>query len=143
MEQMHVSTFDVKDLRKMRKFINKKGRPTLELNNRIWQRIFFQLKTTTIPYINGEKKHMSSRTSRAVLDEWGDYEIDKTTDYNRYCNFINQSLQEIRSGNTCYCYFYYQIGQLLKFHKDNLRTKFNELGKYWEVWLEKEDDDGL
>ena len=139
MEKMHIGTFDIKDLREMRCFITKKGRPTDELKNRIWQRIFYQLKNSTTPIVNGEKKYLSIRSFRAVLDEWGEYEIDRTTDYKRYCLFINETLREIRNGKVCYCYFFYQIGQLLKFHKKDLQTKFNEQGHYWEVWLEKEE----
>ena len=136
MDNVHFTSIDVKDLQKMRQFINKKGRPTENLNNRIWQKIFYELNNVTIPYIDGEKKRMSLRTARTELDEWGEYEMDKTTDYHRYCMFINQTLREIRSNKVAYCYFYYQIGQLLKFHK-NLHTKFNERGRYWEVWLDE------
>lgn len=140
MNDYHLSLLNIKDLQDMRLFITKKGRPTKALTNSIWQRIFYQLKIGTIPYIDGEKKHMSAITSRAVLDEWGDFPIDQTTDYKRYCMFINQALREIRQGKVTYCYYYYQIAQLLKFHQTKLRSRYNELGHYWEVWLVRRDN---
>ena len=42
---------------------------------------------------------------------------DESTD-SRYVNFINDGLRIIRSGGVCYCYFIYQIEDILRFEPD-------------------------
>ena len=133
-----ISTLSIKNIKKMRQFINKRGRPTTELTDRIWQKIFYQLKENNIPYIDGEKKYMKANyTLKASINEFGEFEIDITSDYKRYCLFINQTLREIRNKNKGYCYYYYQICQLLKYHA-NLKSRYNAFDRYWEVWIDNE-----
>lgn len=139
MPRIEISQFSVEDLGKMRLFITKKGRPTSDMTDSIWQEIFERIKENTVPFINGEKKRMDNRISKATVNEWGEYEVDQTSDWTRYCNFINDVLRDIRTGNKSVCFFYYQISQLLKFHKDDLRTRYDVLNQQWEVWLDGSD----
>ncbi len=67
---------------------------------------------------------------------WGRPSADNyngCTNWQSYCSFINDLLTTIRGGKTDYCYYIYQILELLKFHYDDLQTKYCD--GYWEVWL--------
>ena len=57
------------------------------------------------------------------------------TNWQQYCSYINDILSIIRSGQVDYCYYIYQILDLLKFHYDDLKTRYCD--GYWEVWLER------
>lgn len=50
------------------------------------------------------------------------------TQYQRYCDFINSVLKSIRKGEIDYCFYIYQIAELLKYEHDNLNV----------IWLEAE-----
>ena len=50
------------------------------------------------------------------------------TQYQCYCDFINDVLNSIRRGKPDYCYYIYQIAELLKYEHDRLQA----------VWLEEE-----
>jgi hypothetical protein len=135
MPRIEDSQYPVEDLKDLRLFINEKGRPTSDMTEKIWQRIFALRKEQTIPLINGSKRRMKVIIDRAIVNEWGEYCEDTTTDWKRYCNFINDVLREIRMGKVANCFYYYQIMELLRFHKDDLETQYNKEEKYWEVWL--------
>lgn len=144
MPKLDLCHFTVEDLGDMRLFITKKGRPTSDMTDIIWQKIFNQLQQKTVPYIDGKTARMKIDHSRTcVTNEWGEFEADQTTDWKRYCAFINTVLRDIRRGTIAYCFYYYQISQLLKFHKYDLRTKYDERDKQWEVWLDGKDEGNL
>ena len=48
--------------------------------------------------------------------------------YQYYCDFINDILSQIRKGKIDYCFYIYQIADLLKYEHDYLNA----------TWLEKE-----
>lgn len=138
MPRIEDSQYPVEDLKDLRLFITEKGRPTSDMTEKIWQRIFVHLKANTIPIVNGSNKRMKVNIQRAIINEWGEYNEDNTTDWKRYCDFINDVLREIRTGKTAHCFFYYQISQLLKFHKEDLKTSYNKQERFWEVWIDNE-----
>ena len=135
MPEINLNDFTNKDLEQMRLFINEKSRPTTQLTDKIWQKIFVNVKQNIVPVQNGETKRMVFKYSRAIINEFGEYEADQSTDWKWYCTFINSVLKEIRDGQISYCYYFYQITQLLVFHKDTLRTRYDTSEKQWEVWL--------
>ena len=109
MSKIELNNFSIKDLKDMRLFVSKKGRPTSEMTDIIWQQLFSRIKDTTIPLENGKAKKMKQiRYSRILNDIW-DYEIDLTTDWDRYCMFINSILEDIRAGHKSICFYMYQI----------------------------------
>lgn len=140
MPRINLSDFYISDLKQMRLYITEKGRPTLQLTDIVWQQIIKQIKENIKPLDNGTNKKMIVRSSRAIMNEWGEYEEDQTPDWKRYCLFINSVLEDIRAGEISYCFYSYQIAQLLTFHKDTLQTKYNPIDKFWEVWLDKENN---
>ena len=69
-------------------------------------------------------------------NENGEIKYDGKTSWQSYCAYINDVLSQIGLGNVDYCFYKYQIEQLLKFHHDTLKTRLCD-GWYWEVWLER------
>ena len=69
------------------------------------------LRSKVIP--SKQKRMNACRTdSRGVYCEYcGE------TQWNRYCEFINSVLKSIRSGEEDYCFYPYQIAELLRFEQ--------------------------
>lgn len=109
------------------------GRPSTTLTDKEWQTRLEIMKLYITPYKN--KTRMSGRFSRESGNEYTDKEYDGITNWQSYCSFINSILQTIRNGEHDFCYFDYQIADLLKFHYDTLRTRYKD--GYFEVWLER------
>lgn len=112
------------------------GRPELGLTDKEWQEELSIRKLYITPY--GE--HVTKLTGRYSRESnlWNsetDGEYHGPTNWKQYCDYINSVLSAIRSGERDYCYYKYQIMDLLKFHYDTLRTRYCD--GYWEVWLER------
>lgn len=111
------------------------GRPEFDLTDRQWQEELSIRKLYITPYSHSSKlsgKHVNSdKSNRSGFGE----EYHGTTNWQQYCTYINSVLSTIRKGEHDYCYYKYQVLDLLKFHYDTLRTKYCD--GYWEVWLEK------
>lgn len=126
--------YSLEELREMKLISNTNGRPTSYLTDEKWQKEFQIRKLFVDP---SKCKHMGGKFSKDV-NAWNE-ETDGmyygATNYQEYCRFINDILREIRRGQCEYCYYIYQIMDLLKFHKEDLRTKYCD--GYWEVWLER------
>lgn len=112
------------------------GRPESGLTDKEWQE---ELSIRKL-YITPHEKHITKLGGRHSRGSYlwnpeidGDYH--GTTNWQQYCTFINSVLSTIRSGQYDYCYFKYQILDLLKFHYDTLKTKYCD--GYWEVWLDR------
>ena len=129
-------TYTLEELREMRLVSNTNGRPTSLLTNEKWQREFELRKCFITPYEKNVKK-LGGRYSKAARcwneETMGEYKGE--TNWQEYCSYINDVLSNIRAGQVDYCYYIYQIMQLLKFHYNDLKTKYCD--GYWEVWLER------
>ena len=80
-----------------------------------------------------DRKKLSCKENKPKEGE----KYDGETVYQRYCRYINDVLSEIRKGNHDYCYYCYQIRDLLRFEHNRLRTKYYPDGQYVEVWLDR------
>lgn len=129
-DESHYSVDDLVDMG----LLTKDGRPTDNMTDLFWQPVFKQIKAKSIPFIDGEKKRMKCKYIKAATDVYGNYLPDETTEYQRYCCFINSALREIRRGRIAYCYYLHQIKVLIRFHP-NLKAHFKEY--YWEVYLDE------
>lgn len=122
-------------LRELKLISNTDGRPSSALTEERWQKEFELRKRFVVPYGKNVKllggKH--SRES-GVWAEETNRQYDGQTNWQSYCSYINDVLRRIRKGQTDYCYYIYQIMDLVKFHPNNLKTKYCD--GYWEVWLE-------
>ena len=77
---------------------------------------------------------MGGKYSRGSEKVGENQEYDGITNWQSYCAYINDILRNIRKGGYDYCYYGYQIVELLKFHYNDLRTRYCD--GYWKVWLE-------
>ena len=126
----------LEELKEMRIISNTNGRPDSNMTDERWQKEFNVRKLFITP---NDKKHkrMGGKFSResGTWNEEKDGEYLGMTNYQEYCSYINDVLKNIRAGQIDYCYFIYHIMDLLKFHYDDLRTKYCD--GYWEVWMER------
>lgn len=120
--------------RKIKPNLKTMGRPSYDLTDKKWQEEFNAMKcfVTSFPANIKKLRGSGSRESgKWNHDTQGKY--DGTTNWQQYCVYINDVLENIRLGHVDFCYYAYQIVDLLKFHHDDLRTKYCD--GYWEVWL--------
>lgn len=129
----------MEELKTKKLISNTDGRPSSTLTDKKWQKEFELRKLFIIPYEKNIKKlgkHFSKETGKWNKETMGEYHGQ--TNWQEYCAYINDVLKNIRAGQVDYCYFIYQIIDLLKFHYEDLKTKYCD--GYWEVWLEKEEN---
>ena len=126
----------LEELREMRIISNTNGRPTSTLTDEKWQKEFNIRKMFITPYENGFRKKLSGKYAKES-GKWNEEthgKYDGCTNWQSYCTYINDILTNIRAGQIDYCYFIFQITDLLKFHLEDLRTRYCD--GYWEVWLD-------
>lgn len=133
-EEKEYRGMTLEELKELKIVSNTDGRPTDDLTDEKWQKEFRIRKLFVKPHPSDVKK-MKGLYTREV-NFWNEETMgtyDGCTNWITYCKYINDVLDNIRSGQTDYCYFVYQILDLLKFHYDTLKTKYCD--GYWEVWL--------
>lgn len=62
------------------------------------------------------------------------------TEYQCYCDFINDILLNIRDGNTDYCFYIYQIADLLKYEHDRLQATWSETDQCFRLTLKNKTE---
>lgn len=82
-----------------------------------WQQDFAIIKQLVHP-----SRFKRMRTIPEPSDFAGTYHGQ--TQYQNYCNFINNILHNIRSGDIDYCFNVYQIFDLLKYEKERLQAEW-------------------
>lgn len=136
-EMKNYQSMTLEELREMKLVSNTNGRPSSTLTDEKWQKEFNIRKLFVKPVSCitklGQNMQYSKETGYWNEETMGTYY--GTTNWQEYCSFINDMLRNIRAGQVDYCYYIYQIMDLLKFHYNNLRTRYCD--GYWEVWLEK------
>ena len=127
----------LEELREMKLVSNTNQRPLPTLTNEKWQKEFELRKLFIKKYdksINRfGKKYSREFGSSPMDDEQKTY--SGCTNWQQYCSYINDVLNNIKKGQVEFCYFIYQIMDLSKFDfgKRELKTKYHD--GYWEVWL--------
>lgn len=123
-------TFD--DLKTIEAFSRKNGTPSESYTNEKWKKEFEIMRLTTTPT---KERKMNGKYSKESgywnEDTMGTYH--GSTNYQDYCRYINDVLSSIRANQVDYCYYFYQIADLLRFHKDELKAEYCD--GYWKVWL--------
>ena len=89
-----------------------------------WKKILEQLRKLARVH---KKELMISSSERQS-------EYSGQTQYEIYSKYIKDVLQEIRIGHTDYCYFLYQLQDLLSFEPD-VQVNWVRDGNYFEVSL--------
>ncbi len=135
-EEKKYKTMTLEELRELHLISNTNGRPSYSMTDEKWQKEFNLRKLFITPYpkeISKMKGKYSKESGTWNEETQGTYY--GCTDWQSYCSYINDILNNIRAGQVDYCYFIYQIIDLIKFHFDDLRTRYRD--GYWEVWLER------
>lgn len=137
-ERQYYQNMTLEDLRKMKIISNTDGRPSSDLTDERWQSEFEIRKLFITPH-NRKVKKLGEKYSResGMWDGETQGSYCGCTSWQSYCSYINDVLSNIRSGQTDYCYYIFQILELAGFHYDTLKTRYCD--GYWEVWLEKEE----
>lgn len=126
----------LKELKEKKLISNSNGRPCAGLTDEKWQQEFQIRKFLLTPYESGERKLGNSGSKESgVWNEETAGSYYGPTNWQAYCSYINDVLRNIRAGQVDYCYYMYQIMDLLKFHYEDLRTRLCD--GYWEVWLDR------
>lgn len=131
--------YTLEELRGMKLISNTNGRPVSYLTDEKWQKEFQLRKLFVRPVKDGVRRMggIGSMDVRKWSEESGE-EYKGMTNWQSYCSYINDVLHTIRAGQMDYCYYIYQIMDLLKFHYKDLRTRYCD--GYWEVWLAKKGE---
>lgn len=110
------------------------GRPDALMTDAKWQKRFAVMRTIVTPSLESK---MSKRVGGIFVNgERINDNIDKTQlSWIRYRSYINDVLSQIRQGKHDYCYFIYQITDLLRYENTRLQTRYFPDGEYFEVWL--------
>lgn len=135
-EEKKYKNMTLEELKEMRIVSNTDGRPLSTLTNERWQKEFNIRKCFITPYDKSVKRFGGKFSKESGM--WNEETMSNyqgQTNWQQYCSYINDVLRNIRAGQIDYCYFIYQIVDLLKFHYDDLRTRYRD--GYWEVWLER------
>lgn len=132
-EMNKYQSMTLEELRKMKLISNTNGRPSSTLTDEKWQREFNIRKLFVKPSMLKKMQGKYSKESGTWNTET--YEYHGMINWQSYCSYINDILSNIRAGQIDYCYFIYQVLDLLKFHYNDLKTKYCD--GYWEVWLER------
>lgn len=114
--------------------------PQENMTDEQWQEYFAAMK---LMVKQGKEKKMRSSSGKLVINGYSvECEYHGETSYTRYCQFINSVLKTIRGSRSelpahDYCFFIYQIADLLRFEHDNLNVVWRPNDKCFEVWLDK------
>lgn len=133
-QEQEYGCITMEELRKIKLVSNTSGRPSQNLTDEKWQKEFNLRKLFVTPYDKRITKLGgvgSNESGKWNADTQGRYH--GKTNWQGYCFYINDILKNIRKGGRDYCYYIFQIEDLLRFHHDNLMTKYCD--GYWEVWL--------
>lgn len=110
------------------------GRPTCEMTRTQWISYFKQLRKMVDPCKSRFMVYVGDH--EGVTDLYG---IQRTyygdTAWHNYCKFINDVLRTIRSGKSDYCFYVYQIADLLRFENSQLRCAWEPEYECFRVWL--------
>ena len=135
-EEKKYKNMTLEELREMKLISNTNGRPTSAMTDEKWQKEFNLRKMFITPYSKDIKKLKGQHSKESCM--WNE-ETQGTyhgcTSWQSYCSYINDILNNIRSGQVDYCYYIYQILDIVKFHYNDLKTRYCD--GYWEVWLER------
>ena len=137
-EMKNYQSMTLEELREMKLVSNTNGRPSSTLTDEKWQKELNIRRLFVVPASKditrlGQNMQYSKETGYWNEETMGTYH--GATNWQEYCSFINDMLKNIRAGQVDYCYYIYQIMDLLKFHYNDLKTKYCD--GYWMVWLAK------
>lgn len=135
-KEIKYKNMTLEELKELKLISNTNGRPTSSMTDEKWQKELNLRKMFITPYPKEIKKMKGKYTKESGM--WNEETMGTyhgCTNWQSYCSYINDVLSNIRTGQVDYCYYIFQILDLLKFHYNDLKTKYCD--GYWEVWLER------
>ena len=116
---------------------NSKGVPNPSMTDAEWQEYFNIMK---LSIKQSKDKRMKASPSPIVVNHYtseaaSQFTYCGETQWAKYRKYINSVLSAIRKGKYDYCYFVYQIADLLKYEHDNLKTLWMPEHGCIRVWL--------
>lgn len=102
-------------------------RPPKDYTNQQWQFDFEILKQFVTPAQENEMRIIRDTSL------YGSYH--GKTQYQNYCSFINNILKNIRNGEVDYCFYIYQIADLLKYEQEKLEVQWLQSERCFRVSL--------
>lgn len=107
----------------------------IQMTDQQWQHQFELMKKQTPP----SHEHLLPNMPREHIsyDLLGNKHYDGYSNWQTYCSYINDVLRQIRKGGIDYCYYIYQIQELVRFEPVRLHTRYLPDEQYWVVWLEQ------
>lgn len=114
-------------------------RPPSNMTDEQWQQYFAFMKNTIS---QSNERRMRTRFAKSTVNGVAEQsEYSGETSYVYYCQFINNVLHTIRGtpnepARKDYCYFIYQIADLLRFEHDRLCVEWKPEIECFEVWLD-------
>lgn len=108
----------------------KTGRPPKGYTNSQWQQDLIRIRKVVQPSPSNKMK---------IIPEPRNFQgtYHGKTQYQCYCGFINDILSDIRKGKSCYCYYIYQVAELLKYEYDGLQAAWLEEERCFKLSLNK------
>ncbi|WP_312369103.1 hypothetical protein [Lachnoclostridium sp.] len=113
------------------------GRPSESMTDSEWQVKYKILKSYINPFQKKNGKLISYSKEIPIWEDETNGSCYGLTNWQSYCSFINDILSQIRRGRIEYCYYAYQIADILPFEYDTLKTHYNSNGRYWDIWIDK------
>lgn len=135
-KEIKYKNMTLEELKELKLISNTNGRPTSSMTDEKWQKELNLRKMFITPCPKEIKKMKGKYTKESGM--WNEETMGTyygCTNWQSYCSYINDVLSNIRTGQVDYCYYIFQILDLLKFHHNDLKTKYCD--GYWEVWLER------
>lgn len=114
----------------------KTSRPSKDMTDAQWQEYFEQMRSSIRPTTERKMRRTGFRYRQSsALDIPDSYHGE--TMWQRYCDFINGILSSIRHGESDYCFYTYQIAELLRFENTRLRSEWMPNNGCFRVWIQK------
>lgn len=109
--------------------------PSEHMTDAQWQEKFQIMRQIVRP--STHRRMIGGYSSEAMyrLSEWHDA-YDGITNWQSYALYINDTLSQLRLGETAYAWFTYQIRDLLRFEHDRLRSRYCPGDRMWVLWLD-------
>lgn len=111
------------------------GKPNPLMTNTQWQEYFNIMK---LSIRQSPHKRMYTSSSPITINHYASdsqFVYRGETQWYRYKMFINSVLSVIRNGERDYCYYIYQIADLLEYEHDKLQTLWLPEYRCFQVWL--------
>lgn len=108
--------------------------PSMNMTDAQWQEKFRLMKQLVRPSVNSHITNSYSAEPFYWNEELQD-SYDGITNWQSYSLFINDTLRQLRRGETCYAWFTYQIRDLLRFEHERLHTRYAPRERMWTLWL--------